>query len=728
MSQPLSALGQQQLEAARKATHDQQLALAVLHLQMALNTDPEVAEVHFLLVDCLLAQEQAEDALSHLSAHKTLLAKQARFYFQQGRALLLQQQQEAARVVYEQALERFPDDTSIQLALAQLCQEQGDLPQALHHYRRAARLKPDDSELQLMLAQMLRQNGELEEARQRYLKVYTQSPERTEALLYWLQSQNLTRSGEIVQALIDLAQRAPHLKNHLALQAFSVLYAAGEADEARQSLSLALQAPELENKPAYALMQQLVAPLIPASAAELSRYQAHLSQQLQAVEPPENPLIYSDYSNLMPYLQLWEPLSYLPCFHIDPQPLRALLARFFQACLPRLPPLERQLPPAQAQRPKVGLVFSQSEAAETFWLETLLHWPEDLHELSLLYLPPASPPAALNAYRPDFRCVVLPEPPEARLQWLQQAAFDLLFFSELMTEPLDQTFLAAHRLAPVQVTSWLSLGSSGLPSIDYFISSQQLEQQNDPERFYSEKLICLKHLPGFLPLQMSVLTPPARSEYGLPEQGRLYLCPHHLFKLHPDFDAVLALILAGDPSGHLVLQSRPDIDGQVFYRQWLARFGRLYPTLLSRIWCLPLMSESDFLGLLQTADVLLDPFYVGGGRVTLAAFSLGLPVITWPGERAAGRLAYALYQAIALLDCVAYNPQDYVEKALAVAGNPDYRAGLSAAMLAGHSRIFEQQAAVDELASCLSGLIHSHNPSAAGVNLNAPGGGELPPA
>ncbi|MBF2052634.1 MAG: tetratricopeptide repeat protein [Candidatus Sericytochromatia bacterium] len=726
MSRGLSVLGQQQLDAARQAAREQKLDLAILHLQMALNTDPEVAEVHFLLVDCLLALAQADDALGHLNAHKDLLANQARFYLQQGQALSQLQQDAEAGLVYQQAFERFPDETSLQLALAQRCQDQGDLPQALYYYRMAARLRPDDMDTQLTLADILRQTGALDEARQLYLKVYTRSPERSDALLYWLQSQDLTRSGEIVAALIALAQRAPQLKNYLALQAFSVLYTVGEADEARQSLNLALQEPELENKPAYALIQQLIAPFVPASAAELLSYQDHLMQHLQAAEPPETPLIYSDYSNLMPYLRLWEPLSYLPFFNIDPHPLRVLLARFFQACLPKLPPLERRPTPAEDRLPKVGLLFSQSEAAETFWLETLLHWPEGLHELNLLYLPPASPPASLSSYRSDFRFCVLPESPADQLQWLQQGDFDLLFFTELMTEQLDQTFLAAHRLAPVQLTSWLSSGTSGLPSVDYFISSQQLEQQEAPERFYSEKLIRLQHLPGCLPLQMSVLSAPARSEYGLPEQGRIYLCPHHLFKLHPDFDAALALILAGDPDGHLVLQSRPDIDGQTFYRQWLSRFEGLYPDLLSRIWCLPLMSESDFMGLLQTADVLLDPFYVGGGRVTLAAFSLGLPVITWPSERAAGRLAYALYQAMELLDCVAYNPQDYVEKALAVARNPAYRTRLSAAMLAGHGHVFEQQAAAEELATCLSGLIHSHNALAIGVNIDAPGGSELP--
>lgn len=723
----LSAAGQKQLEAARQAARDRQVDLAILHVQMALNTDPEAPDVHFLLTDCLLAAGQADDALAHLQAHPRILAQDARFYFKQAEALRQLGQQAPAAEMYQQAVVRFPDYTPAQLALARMYQVQGNAERALYYYQMAARQKPDDSDLQIMLAGMLQQAGQGDAARQLYLKVYTRTPERADALLYWLQSQNLQRSGDIVQALIDLAHSAPHLKAQLALHAFSVLYTAGEAEEARQSLALALQQPELDNKPAYTLMQSLLAPFIPADAAVIADYQQQMLHSLQNLTIPEHALIYSDYSNLMPYLQLWEPLSCLPYLNLDAVQPRRLLARFFQACLPVLPPAELPKPQHSDTLPRIGIVFSASEAAAFFWHDTLLHWPADTHALTLLYLPPAEPFAMLRDYRSDFQYVVLPAEPETQLQWLQQADFELLLFSELSTAHLDQTLLAAHRLAPVQVTSWLSSGSSGLNTVDYFISGQQLEQQQ-PERFYSEKLICLKHLPGFLPLQMSVLEQPDRSEYGLPEQGRLYLCPHHLFKLHPDFDAALALILAGDPEGHLVLQSRPDIDEQVFYRQWLNRFEGRYPDLLPRIWCLPLMSESDFLGLLQIADVLLDPFYVGGGRLTLAAFALGLPVITWPGERAAGRLAYALYQAIGLLDCVAYNPTDYVEKALAVAGNPAHRAAIVQAMQAGQPLIFEQQAAVDELAACLSALVHSQHAPAEGVNVDAPGVAQLPPA
>lgn len=45
----------------------------------------------------------------------------------------------------------------------------------------------------------------------------------------------------------------------------------------------------------------------------------------------------------------------------------------------------------------------------------------------------------------------------------------------------------------------------------------------------------------------------ARAGLGLPASGTLYGCPQSLFKFHPDFDALLADIARGDPTGHIVL-------------------------------------------------------------------------------------------------------------------------------------------------------------------------------
>ena len=81
--------------------------------------------------------------------------------------------------------------------------------------------------------------------------------------------------------------------------------------------------------------------------------------------------------------------------------------------------------------------------------------------------------------------------------------------------------------------------TSGISTIDYFLSSA-LTEGKGANSFYSERLICLDSV--YLNLIPS--KPPAsdltRTHLGLSENKNLYCCPQTLFKIHPDFDEVLA--------------------------------------------------------------------------------------------------------------------------------------------------------------------------------------------
>ena len=88
--------------------------------------------------------------------------------------------------------------------------------------------------------------------------------------------------------------------------------------------------------------------------------------------------------------------------------------------------------------------------------------------------------------------------------------------------------------------------------MDYFVSSNLLETE-DADAHYSERLIRLANLGVYY--YRPKLSGPLRSRdsFGLDENRHLYFCAQTLFKLHPDFDAILAGILRQDPLGQLVL-------------------------------------------------------------------------------------------------------------------------------------------------------------------------------
>ena len=82
--------------------------------------------------------------------------------------------------------------------------------------------------------------------------------------------------------------------------------------------------------------------------------------------------------------------------------------------------------------------------------------------------------------------------------------------------------MAALRLAPVQCTAWGHPVTTGLPTIDYFLSSELMEAENAQDH-YSEKLIRLPNIGVSYPKPYIPSLSKTRADYQLPEDAILYL-------------------------------------------------------------------------------------------------------------------------------------------------------------------------------------------------------------
>ena len=134
---------------------------------------------------------------------------------------------------------------------------------------------------------------------------------------------------------------------------------------------------------------------------------------------------------------------------------------------------------------------------------------------------------------------------------IENENLDIIFYPEIGMSPTIY-FLAFARLAPVQIVSWGHPETTGINTIDYFLSSTLLEPDNIKKK-YSETLICLSQFPLFYQPPKNLGALKNRKDLGLPENVCLYGCPQSLFKLHPDFDSILEKILLKDPDSYIVL-------------------------------------------------------------------------------------------------------------------------------------------------------------------------------
>jgi predicted O-linked N-acetylglucosamine transferase (SPINDLY family) len=226
--------------------------------------------------------------------------------------------------------------------------------------------------------------------------------------------------------------------------------------------------------------------------------------------------------------------------------------------------------------------------------------------------------------------------------------------------------------------------------MDYFLAALE----PDGASHYTERLHRLSRLPVYFYPPAAPAGTLTRAALGIEAGVRLYVCAQSLFKLHPDYDAILGEILRRDPGGQLVL-----IEGQSarWSRDWRERFTRACPDVSERVRFVPRLPAAEFLDLLCMADALLDSFPFGGGTTSYAALGLGAPIVTWPGPFMRGRVTFGCYQQLGVTDCVAASPEEYVELAVRLANDPAWRAELGARLTAARARLFEDLGVVREI-------------------------------
>lgn len=496
----------------------------------------------------------------------------------------------------------------------------------------------------------------------------------------------------LVQDMEALLQQNPDIQGTVICEVAQLLDDLNQRDAARQLYQLALSSGQLADPLAWEVRLALPRLILPESVTGIQQYWEQVGTFLANLVPPQVSPLQPDLSNLNPYLNTWEALNALSHMGRNPLPLRQAYSRWFEALLPA--GLRQALPGGPGPVPRIGLVLNHTVPVELFYLGLFQRLQPVDFQLYLIYTSPKTEAVLAPLQLPATQSLTLGKGPLlAELQAIRELNLDLLFLTEANTDRLLQTFMSLCRLARRQCTSLLSSASTGSSQMDFFVSSHQLETPAEQE-LYSEKLVLFDHMPLFVRRPWRPEEVPARAEFGLPEEGPIYVCPHVMLKFHPDFDALLGAILRQDPQGQLVLVTNPN--SEVFRNRLLARFEKTLADVMSRIWFLPRLTPVDFLSLLRLADVMLDPLYFGAGATAYEALGLELPLVTWPGALNLGRITLGCYRQMGVLDCVASNQAEYVELAVRLANDRPFNQAVRAKLRQNNHKLFEDKQVVQE--------------------------------
>lgn len=255
---------------------------------------------------------------------------------------------------------------------------------------------------------------------------------------------------------------------------------------------------------------------------------------------------------------------------------------------------------------------------------------------------------------------------------LAEDAPDVLIYPEIGMEPVIEK-LAAMRLAPLQCMLWGHPVTSGLPTMDVFFSAAAVEP-DEAQTHYRERLQLLPGLGTCYPKPPgpSALT---RKQLGLPDELALAVCAQSPFKWSPLFTQAVAEILLRTPHARLVVFDSPVGNRSHAFDAYLEHcFAPVGIDTKARVIRLPQRSRADFLAVLSACDIALDSFGFTGGNTSLDCLSVGLPVLTLPGEFMRGRQTLAMLRMLsanAQAALIANDKPDFVRRATSLLESRD---------------------------------------------------------
>jgi tetratricopeptide (TPR) repeat protein len=654
------------------------------------------------ITDAIAAYERA---LSQGHDSDLMLKDLATCYLEAGRSA-------DAEGVYRRAVERNPRDADLLLNLAQALKDQRKFDEAIDWYRRGLSRDPQNANAHYALARALHLSDRFEEAIETYRKAISLGAKELAARYHLGNAlKSIKRLNEAVEAYLETLERDPEFTPALyqlgnayrqlfdldsAKRCYekvlarkpgdlTVLIALGNVlkEQDDQVGAAAAYRKVLRHVTDQSLWELWLATLCPTvfhSAIGIDQYRASLLARVEEFAAKEVLVTPGDIAG-----QGCPPPYNLQFHGRDNRPLKEAYARIFAELSE--PGFDRWW--LRAGKPRVGFVVSDGhEGVFLRYLRGVLERIDRKNFDPVVICSAGGRQRLLSQVAADaFETFVIPSRFDQIVERVREGRFAVLYHWEIGSD-VTNYFLPFCRLAPVQCTGAGLPDTSGIPQVDYF-------------RNYSERLIVS---PSLLTWQsrLNVAKSAPSGDLGFSKSDHVYLCPHKIEKFHPDFDGLLGDILRRDPQGTLVIPQ--DRHGYAA-RKLQNRLRLALPHVAERIRFVPYQSVEGYFGLIEAADVLLDPIYYGGGLTSFDGLSLNKPIVTLPGNFLRGRFTSGFYRTMGVHECIANKPDDFVARAVRLGTDVEWRRHVIERIGQTSGVLFESQAVVADYDRILGQLV-----------------------
>lgn len=702
---------------------------AYTYLRRAIAVTPNVPEYHNTLGDTFFSMGRYDEAIAAYREAIRLNPNHDEFHLNLGIVLHQAQRTDAAITAYQQALRLNPTGWDILNNLGNVYRDANQSAQAIDCYRQSLALHPNGYEAHYNLAGLYKKQGDLDQAithcRQAidlhpvFAEAYDtlgtllyQKDQTTEAIKAYRKAIELDPgfarghynlgvlygSLEQVDNAVACYEKAIALKPDYLEALESLASALCSINQTEEALRVYQQAWGYSKSDAVRIRMALTFPSLHSSKDTMMQWRHRVSESIRALN-------HESLTLPNPVVDVGMTSFYLTYQGENDREIQEAIARLYRS-VPRhdIPASKRA---GTRTKPRIGFIsrfFRTHHTIGKLMRGLFEHLDRDEFSVAIISL---KDEATRNNPLPKHPSDTFLEIPlddiAAACASVAALDLDILVYTDIGMEPTTY-FMALSRLAPIQCAFWGHPVTTGLPEMDYFLSSRDLETE-DCQNHYTEKVVRMDALNVYYHRPQLPQNPKTRADFNLPPKAHLYVCPQSLYKLHPDFDAIMGGILRKDPDGRIVL-----IHGNYkHFRQTLTeRWQRTLPDVMDRILFLDSMQYEDFLSLQAISDVLLDPLHFGGGNTHYEALAFGTPIVTCPQPYMRSRICYALYQKMGITDCIAQTPDDYIDIAVRLGTDPNYRHAVRTQILVENGVLYEDMNVVRQWEAFFTEALEKH--------------------
>jgi predicted O-linked N-acetylglucosamine transferase (SPINDLY family) len=661
----------------------------------ALSLKADYAEAHSNLGAALKDLDQIREAEQSCRRAVALMPQSAQFHYNLANLLASADKVNEAESNYRKAIDLSPGYAQALNNLGHVLWRQGRLQEAEASCRAAIAIDERFAQARHNLGKVLEKLGRMDEAEKVYREALALQPDQIETRL------NL---GNVLQALgrYDAAEASYRaiLDTHpeIAGAYHNLGNALARMDRHEEGLSAYRRAIELDPDfaPARWMFAMSQLPAVYASADEPARCRQWFSEELErlaqwlATHADAGPETICQHPFHLPYTE---------------DPNRDLMARHGELCLRVMRSSQPRLAPARrGGRIRVGIVAAHMRE-HSVWDAFVRGWAHRLDpgrfELQLFHI---GGKQDAETHAAKARAAHFEQGPHPLAHWIDLiggARPEVLLYPEIAMD-MEIVKLASLRLAPVQATSWGHPETSGLATIDHYLSAESFEP-DAAEQNYSEHLVKLANLGCWYEERPVAPASVDLESFGIEPEASIFVCPGTPFKYAPQHDWVLPAIARRVQRSRFVFFAYRIAElSEKLRRRLQQSFEREGVSFERHVRFVPWLSRSQFHGLMQQADVYLDTIGFSGFNTALQAVECGLPVVTREGRFMRGRLASGILKRLGLPELIVPSEDDYVALAEKLALDGSYRAEMRRRMAAARGVLYEDRDAMQDFEGFLA--------------------------